>query len=220
MSTTASLDAHDLQSIWKLAGACRTLGYDPNAWRRHLLTQLSRLVCFDAGFCGAMADCVSIQPGTPPIAGQSVDLFFERLTRQENLSTTPGEIACFRAIRSDRLGDRSGLVLRREGQRPGFSTRDHAVVCEVHALLAPLIGGPLAHFAEASPLDLPQRVQDVLRCLLEGAGDKQIAARLALSRFTVNQYNKHIYRHFGVESRPELLARWIRRGMSPFLSCL
>jgi hypothetical protein len=198
MSATASLHAHDLNSIWKLAGACRELGYDPNSWRRRLLTQLWRLVSFDVGFCGAMADCLSIRPDTPPIAGQSAALFFARLTQREKLSTTPREIACFRAIRSGRPGDLSGLVLIREGQRPGFSARDHAVVCEVHALLAPLIGGPLAHFAEASPLDLPQRVQDVLRCLLEGAGDKQIAARLALSRFTVNQYNKLIYRHFGV----------------------
>jgi DNA-binding CsgD family transcriptional regulator len=47
---------------------------------------------------------------------------------------------------------------------------------------------------------------------LEGDGDKQIAARLVLSKYTVNQYTKLIFRHFGVNSRPELLARWVRRG--------
>jgi DNA-binding CsgD family transcriptional regulator len=51
----------------------------------------------------------------------------------------------------------------------------------------------------------------VLRCLLEGDGDKQIAARLGLTRHTMNQYVKTIFRHFGVQSRAELLARWVRR---------
>jgi DNA-binding CsgD family transcriptional regulator len=127
-------------------------------------------------------------------------------------------IGCFRSMSAALPDDVSALVLIREAARPAFSARDRALVREVHALLAPLIGGPLRHFAEPSPLDLPLRVQKVFWCLLEGAGDKQIAAQLKLSRFTVNQYNKLIYRHFGVVSRPELLARWIRRGMSPFPS--
>jgi DNA-binding NarL/FixJ family response regulator len=61
-------------------------------------------------------------------------------------------------------------------------------------------------------LDLPPRVRQVLRCLLEGDGDKQIAVRLGLTRHTVNQYTKLLFRHFGVASRTELLARWVRRG--------
>ena len=56
------------------------------------------------------------------------------------------------------------------------------------------------------------RVRQVLQCLLEGDSDKQIACRLSISRFTVNQYTKIIYGHFGVQSRTELLARWVRRG--------
>jgi DNA-binding CsgD family transcriptional regulator len=54
--------------------------------------------------------------------------------------------------------------------------------------------------------------RQILACLLEGDGDKQVATRLNISRFTVNQYTKMIFQHFGVQSRPELLARWIRRG--------
>ena len=52
----------------------------------------------------------------------------------------------------------------------------------------------------------------MLRCLLEGDSDKQVAARLRLSPATVNEYTKRIYRHFRVTSRAELLARWVRRG--------
>jgi DNA-binding CsgD family transcriptional regulator len=63
-----------------------------------------------------------------------------------------------------------------------------------------------------SPFELAPRVRQVLRCLLEGDGDKQIARRLGISPYTVNQYTKVIYRHFRVASRAELLALWIRRG--------
>jgi DNA-binding CsgD family transcriptional regulator len=52
----------------------------------------------------------------------------------------------------------------------------------------------------------------VLKCLLEGDSDKQIAARLELSSHTVNEYVKRVYAHFGVTTRTELLARWVRRG--------
>jgi DNA-binding CsgD family transcriptional regulator len=45
-----------------------------------------------------------------------------------------------------------------------------------------------------------------------GDGDKQAAVRLKLSRYTVNEYTKQIYRHFGVQGRAELLARWVKRG--------
>jgi DNA-binding NarL/FixJ family response regulator len=69
----------------------------------------------------------------------------------------------------------------------------------------------LGSLGERSPADLPPRARQVLRCLLEGDGDKQIAARLAISPLTVNVYTKAIYKHFGVSSRTELLARWIRR---------
>jgi DNA-binding NarL/FixJ family response regulator len=51
-----------------------------------------------------------------------------------------------------------------------------------------------------------------LRCLLEGDSDKQIAARLGLSAYTINQYTKTIYRHFSVSSRAQLMARWIKNG--------
>ena len=42
--------------------------------------------------------------------------------------------------------------------------------------------------------------------------DKQIAARMGISGYTVNQYVKHVFVHVGVNTRAELLARWVRRG--------
>jgi DNA-binding CsgD family transcriptional regulator len=119
---------------------------------------------------------------------------------------------CFRSIPSPTRDQFSGLLLYRALGRRDYSARDRLVVREAHAALAPLIGGALARFSEPSPMDLAPRVREVLGCLLEGDSDKQIAARLGMSKFTVNQYTKLIYTHFSVSSRAELLARWIRRG--------
>jgi DNA-binding CsgD family transcriptional regulator len=46
----------------------------------------------------------------------------------------------------------------------------------------------------------------VLRLLLSGLSEKQIAARLDLSRHTVHNHVKEIYRVVGVQSRAELMA--------------
>ena len=106
----------------------------------------------------------------------------------------------------------AGSLLSRAVGRPDFTARQKAAVAELYAAVGPLVGGPLARFAEPSPSALPARTRDVLRCLLEGDGDKQIATRLGLSRYTVNGHTDRIYRHFGVQGRAELLARWVRRG--------
>jgi DNA-binding CsgD family transcriptional regulator len=103
-------------------------------------------------------------------------------------------------------------LCRGASERRDFTPRLKALVREVNAAVAPLLGGPLARFDEPSASDLPSRVREVLQCLLEGDGDKQVAARLGVSRYTVNEYTKRIYQHFGVQGRAELLARWVRRG--------
>jgi DNA-binding CsgD family transcriptional regulator len=121
-------------------------------------------------------------------------------------------LATFLPLR-DTKDVRSGInVVRAASVRRDFRARDRALVQEAHAALVPLLGGPLAPFSEPSPADLAPRVRQVLGCLLEGDSDKQIAARLGISRFTVNQYTKTLFRHFHVQSRAELMARWIRRG--------
>jgi DNA-binding CsgD family transcriptional regulator len=46
---------------------------------------------------------------------------------------------------------------------------------------------------------------------VEGDSEKQLAARLGLSRATIHQYVTALYRHFGVGSRAQLLALAIKR---------
>lgn len=56
---------------------------------------------------------------------------------------------------------------------------------------------------------LTPRQREVLMCLLRGDSEKEAARRLAVSRFTVNDHVKAIYRRLGVSSRGELAARFV-----------
>jgi DNA-binding CsgD family transcriptional regulator len=64
--------------------------------------------------------------------------------------------------------------------------------------------------ADAGP-PLSRRERETLELLLAGNAEKQIATRLSISRHTVHVYVKSLYKRFGVNSRPELLAKWVRR---------
>ncbi|MCY1022469.1 response regulator transcription factor [Pyxidicoccus sp. MSG2] len=55
------------------------------------------------------------------------------------------------------------------------------------------------------------RERQTLELLLHGLSDKEIAARLEISRFTVNHYTKSIYRRFGVQTRTALISRLLDR---------
>jgi DNA-binding CsgD family transcriptional regulator len=58
---------------------------------------------------------------------------------------------------------------------------------------------------------LSRRQRQTLELLLAGNAEKQIAARLNISRHTVHVYVKSLYKRFDVNSRPELLAKWVRQ---------
>jgi DNA-binding NarL/FixJ family response regulator len=77
--------------------------------------------------------------------------------------------------------------------------------------LAPHLGRSLA--TSADPVSrLPPRLRQTLDCLLAGDSEKQAAARLGVSVATVREYVQAVYRRLGVDSRAELLARFLRRG--------
>jgi DNA-binding CsgD family transcriptional regulator len=103
------------------------------------------------------------------------------------------------------------VLVRSRGER-NFSERQKGIIRELHLAVTPWIGSALARFVDPAPVELPTRPRQVLKCLLQGEQDKQLARRLGISKHTVNQYVKQVFGHFGVRSRPELLARWVRRG--------
>ena len=61
---------------------------------------------------------------------------------------------------------------------------------------------------------LPPRQRQTLDRLLAGDSEKQIAARLEVSKHTVHIYVKSLYRRFGVCSRGELLAQFVAAPQS------
>ena len=58
---------------------------------------------------------------------------------------------------------------------------------------------------------LQPRLRKVMQHLLEGDAEKQVAAKLGLSKHTVHEYVKMIYQQLGVSSRSELRSQWVGR---------
>jgi DNA-binding CsgD family transcriptional regulator len=58
--------------------------------------------------------------------------------------------------------------------------------------------------------DMSPRMRQTLERLLAGDSEKEIAARFGRSRHTVHVYVKKLYQRFGVSSRGELFARFVR----------
>lgn len=81
-----------------------------------------------------------------------------------------------------------------------------------YAELGPHLGRALALSHEPSLSGLAPRVRQTLEALLEGDSEKQAAARLGLSTATVHEYVIALHRHFGVASRAELMAYFLRRA--------
>ena len=75
-----------------------------------------------------------------------------------------------------------------------------------------LLGSQFAKPWAAGQDGLSPRHLQTLQRLLEGDSEKEIAFRWGVSPNTVHVYVKGLYRHFGVSSRGELLARFVRRG--------
>jgi DNA-binding CsgD family transcriptional regulator len=63
------------------------------------------------------------------------------------------------------------------------------------------------------PDRLSAREVDVLAELARGAGNKQIAARLAISEHTVKFHVASIFAKLGVSSRTEAVTRGVRLGL-------
>ena len=62
----------------------------------------------------------------------------------------------------------------------------------------------------ASLGQLAPRPREILSLLVQGRARKLIADDLGLSIHTVHGYVRDIYRHFGVNSHPELMTRFTR----------
>ena len=91
---------------------------------------------------------------------------------------------------------------------PPFTERDCRIA---HILLSevPLLHqAGLPHHASQTVPQLPPRCRLIINQLVQGLSRKDIASHLGLSLSTVNGYTKTIFKHFGVHSQSELIARF------------
>jgi len=94
------------------------------------------------------------------------------------------------------------------GKPPRATRLGHLVVALVESILPP--AGDLP----ALPgLDLPPRRRQVLQLLAEGLTSRQIAARLGLSKSTVNMHSAALRRQLGGTSRAHTVARAVQLGL-------
>jgi hypothetical protein len=108
------------------------------------------------------------------------------------------------------------IVLHRSVADVWYPQRAKRLVHLFHEEVIPLLGRQLA--LPGSPVQapvLPCQLQQVLRCLLCGDSEKQVAMRLGVSPHTVNRHVQRLYRRFQVHSRGELMFRC--RDMLPRL---
>jgi DNA-binding CsgD family transcriptional regulator len=104
------------------------------------------------------------------------------------------------------------LWLMRQRSERSFSDREQGTLSFINAVLARLVGSRLATRSQIGRPGLAPRVRQTLDALLQGDSEKQIAARFGLQRTTVHGYVRQLYKHFGVRSRGELMARFVKRS--------
>lgn len=107
-----------------------------------------------------------------------------------------------------KLGD-VAAVLR--GRRDVGARRELVAAWCKMALPAPA-GGDKAAAAATDAEAMAPRMRQTLGHLLRGDSEKQIANKLGISQHTVHVYVKRLYRHYGANSRGELLARFVASG--------
>lgn len=103
------------------------------------------------------------------------------------------------------------LSLHRAWGARAFSERERRLIDAFHRACV-FLHEPARDLSTAMLRGLTPRLRDTLRGLARGRSEKQLAAELGLSPHTVHDYVKALYRHFGVQSRAELLALCVARG--------
>lgn len=104
----------------------------------------------------------------------------------------------------------TGYVIKNATSLPQYKQAILDVLAGGAALSPSVARKALLHFQPApsqQPELLSAREQEVLRLLVDGLSEKQVAARLILSPETVHTYVKRLYGKLRVRSRGELLAR-------------
>lgn len=252
-----SREVHDCHT---LAGSCRDLGPDVDAWRHRLIDGLrglvrarvvilAELVNLGEGAPGPMRSLATHRVGwadeaaerrwreyaqsmpverTPEypyinrFSGNRLTLSRDEIWGRESWyrSKTFNDIhrACgiddyVMSVRSTHKPGRSlSIWVHREVGDAAFGERERSLIMLVHDTVCQELGGYLSWADEPRLGELTDRRRAVLDGLIRGDSEKQIAFALGVTRATVHDHVLGVYRHFGVSSRGELLARFIGRA--------
>lgn len=113
--------------------------------------------------------------------------------------------------RSDVPSVVQGIGFFRARNERSFDEADRELLHLFHAECGWMLHASVQTRDDALCARLAPRERQTLELLLGGLTDKDIAEQLGISRFTVNQYTKSLYRRFGVHSRAALIARLLGR---------
>ena len=105
----------------------------------------------------------------------------------------------------------SVIAFYRPVSAPLFTPREARIAHIVLSEVSWLHEAGMPHAAAKPIPKLPPRCRLILLQIVAGRSRKEIAADLGLSLHTVNDYLKQIFRHFGVHSQTQLIAR-LRNG--------
>jgi DNA-binding CsgD family transcriptional regulator len=119
--------------------------------------------------------------------------------------------AMLSAVWLPQLGSWSAWSLVTDRGDPAPSSRHERLARLLHQRVAPLIGTHLSTWRDRTVDTLSATRRRVLEALLDGHGEPDIARRSCRSRSAVHEHVTAIYRHFGVSSRGELGAFFLRR---------
>jgi len=113
------------------------------------------------------------------------------------------------------LGTTSSLSVHQRVDGEPFSPRHRRLLALLHAELAPRLGRKLCLRRQHGWHRLTKRQRQTLRLLLNGDGEKQVAATLGIRQTTVHGYVGELYRCFQVSGRAELLSYFIHQRPRP-----
>lgn len=231
-----SIAPEDFRRLLRLIDGCRDRGDDYFVWMRHYVEGLGRILRADAATTGQI-EIINTQKSAGARGGDDrpqgreyfipsdVDAATLERCRSDARHTmySAAELVC--ALRGHELTAAAPISVRsdlcqvavfvRDAGGFPFDEYDLVVLRCASEILAPALEDSLANLHDRVPSELAPRVRQVLSRILLGEGDKQIAANLEISIYTVNQYIKELFARYSVRSRTELMSRWIKRGWRP-----
>jgi DNA-binding CsgD family transcriptional regulator len=193
------------------------VGWDTESERRTVLEGLTdRPLAFSplwTCFARAMSkrsELTALQPALIDTPQWHASEMYDRYVRPTRI----GE-GLMSAVRVPGIGawDHWCICNDRADRPPGV--RERHLVALLHDQIAPLIGRELTTWRDRSVDGLSARRRNVLWLLLDGHSEKAIASAMHRSRPSIHEHIGYLYRHFGVNSRAELAAYFVRRHARP-----